>query len=253
MISNFHGPLALAEPLVMAAQRIPFALAKSLSWFPGHMAKAFTQLEARLPKCDVILEVRDARLPWSSRSDQLEAVRTAVPWVVVLNKADLAPRAAIKAWSRHLEEAPNSQGKLPDRVVAMSRDDRGSVRSVRGCMADCELSAHFVGAAAAVCERAMPGARAREGVCDRSRRDPQRWQEFADQCSATSEQCCVSSTSSDGFRLGCSVREPRSLKVFSSGGRGWTARGHSVPTDGEAECVPSHVPDGHPWSAGSQG
>lgn len=46
-------------------------LAQRVDWFPGHMRKAMRQLEDRLKKIDVFIEVRDARIPRTSINDEL--------------------------------------------------------------------------------------------------------------------------------------------------------------------------------------
>ena len=43
-----------------------FRFGGNINWFPGHMHKAAVALKARLEHVDVILEVRDARVPLSS-------------------------------------------------------------------------------------------------------------------------------------------------------------------------------------------
>lgn len=56
---------------------------------------------------DVILEVLDARDPAGSRVPQLESAISGHPGkklVLVLNKADLVPRANLEAWLKHLRQ-----------------------------------------------------------------------------------------------------------------------------------------------------
>ena len=62
----------------------------SINWFPGHMAKASRQVTESLPKCDVVVEVRDARVPFSSANPMLDAILGSKLRFVVFNKADLA-------------------------------------------------------------------------------------------------------------------------------------------------------------------
>lgn len=81
----------------------------SVNWFPGHMARATAALETTLRATDVVVEVRDARVPFSSANPLLEELRVArggssgalLPRVVVFNKADLANdqlRRRLTAW-----------------------------------------------------------------------------------------------------------------------------------------------------------
>lgn len=57
----------------MALFVIPFpALPTAPSWFPGHMNRFTKQLPALLSRTDVVLELRDARLPLTSINHNLE-------------------------------------------------------------------------------------------------------------------------------------------------------------------------------------
>ena len=62
----------------------------NLNWFPGHMATARKQIQAQLQNVDLVLEVRDARLPFSSSNPLLEELCQCKPRLVLFNKADLA-------------------------------------------------------------------------------------------------------------------------------------------------------------------
>lgn len=73
-----------------AASGFTARFAGAINWFPGHMAKATAELGARVRDADVILEVRDARAPFSTANPLLDALAAGRPRVVVYNKADLA-------------------------------------------------------------------------------------------------------------------------------------------------------------------
>lgn len=64
-----------------------------MNWFPGHMAKAMRSLQERVARTDVVIEVRDARIPFSSHNATLDPLLNSKPRIVVLNKADLADPA----------------------------------------------------------------------------------------------------------------------------------------------------------------
>ncbi len=70
----------------------------SVHWYPGHMAKARRQIESNLAKVDVVLEVRDARIPLSSANPIIEDILGNKPRVIILNKADLADPQLSKDW-----------------------------------------------------------------------------------------------------------------------------------------------------------
>jgi len=57
-------------------------------WFPGHMAKGMREMQRRLADCDCVVEVHDARLPFSGRNPKFDMLQPK-PRLLVLNKADL--------------------------------------------------------------------------------------------------------------------------------------------------------------------
>ena len=71
----------------------------AIQWFPGHMHKARKEMAEALPSVDVIIEVLDARLPYSSQNPMLNTLRGDKPGIRVLAKADLADPALTKIWS----------------------------------------------------------------------------------------------------------------------------------------------------------
>lgn len=75
----------------------------TIRWYPGHMGKAQEKMAEAIRKIDVIIEVLDARLPFSSSNHQLEEMRRNKPCIKVLNKHDLADPAATKAWVNYFE------------------------------------------------------------------------------------------------------------------------------------------------------
>ena len=70
----------------------------SLQWFPGHMKKAQRLIEENLKLVDVVVELRDARIPAASANPMLVEIIQGKPRVIALNKSDLADPAATKAW-----------------------------------------------------------------------------------------------------------------------------------------------------------
>lgn len=73
---------------------------QEIQWFPGHMAKAKRQLSELLRYLDLLIEVRDARIPFASHNGDLDSILGKKPFVVVLNKIDLADPETTKEWSR---------------------------------------------------------------------------------------------------------------------------------------------------------
>ncbi|NUY57369.1 ribosome biogenesis GTPase YlqF [Salinivibrio sp. MA351] len=75
-----------------------------IQWFPGHMHKARKEIEEVVPKIDVIIEVLDARIPFSSENPLIRTLRGDKPVIKVLNKRDLADPAMTDIWMAHLEQ-----------------------------------------------------------------------------------------------------------------------------------------------------
>lgn len=76
----------------------------TIRWYPGHMGKALEQIQDLIKKIDVVIEVLDARLPYSSANHKLAEMRRTKPWIKVLNKHDLADPSVTKAWVRDFEQ-----------------------------------------------------------------------------------------------------------------------------------------------------
>ncbi|PVH63395.1 hypothetical protein PAHAL_2G020400 [Panicum hallii] len=62
----------------------------AVNWFPGHMAAASRAIRDRLKLADLVIEVRDARIPLSSANEDLQPVLAAKRRILALNKKDLA-------------------------------------------------------------------------------------------------------------------------------------------------------------------
>ena len=75
-----------------------------IQWYPGHMHKASKQIKENLPNVDVIIEVLDARIPYSSTNPMLATLRGDKPCIKVLNKSDLADPVMTEQWQHCLEQ-----------------------------------------------------------------------------------------------------------------------------------------------------
>lgn len=76
----------------------------TINWYPGHMARAKRRLAEQLSRVDVVVELCDARLPFSSRNPDLDAMTRGKKRLLILNKSDLAEENATKAWQREFRE-----------------------------------------------------------------------------------------------------------------------------------------------------
>ena len=80
----------------------------AIQWFPGHMHKARKEMAKVLPEIDVVLEVLDARIPWSSENPMLAEIGKQKPVLRVLTKSDLADPVMTAQW---LEAHSQAQGQ----------------------------------------------------------------------------------------------------------------------------------------------
>ena len=74
-----------------------------INWFPGHMHKARLQMKETLPRVDLLIEVLDARIPYSSENPMLAELRGDKPCLKVLAKSDLADPEMTDQWQTWLE------------------------------------------------------------------------------------------------------------------------------------------------------
>jgi len=75
-----------------------------IHWYPGHIAKAERQLKEQLKKVDVVLEVRDARVPIASNHPQLAQWIGEKPKLVILNRMDMITEDLQKQWRASAEQ-----------------------------------------------------------------------------------------------------------------------------------------------------
>ncbi|TPX43843.1 hypothetical protein SeMB42_g04560 [Synchytrium endobioticum] len=85
------GTAAVAQTAELAFRKV-FAYSRKLVWFPGHQSKALRELRHTLFNVDVVVEVRDARIPFSSANLRLDEALLGLDRLVVFNKSDLASK-----------------------------------------------------------------------------------------------------------------------------------------------------------------
>ncbi|MGI5309724.1 ribosome biogenesis GTPase YlqF [Rheinheimera sp. WS51] len=76
----------------------------SINWFPGHMHKARKEIAEVMPQVDIIIEMLDARIPFSSENPLVPKLRRDTPCIKVLNKADLADPVLTAQWIEHFDQ-----------------------------------------------------------------------------------------------------------------------------------------------------
>lgn len=71
-----------------------------IQWFPGHMAKTKRMMRECLPEVDIIIELLDARIPYSSKNPEIDLLINGKPKISVLTKSTLANPAITARWVR---------------------------------------------------------------------------------------------------------------------------------------------------------
>lgn len=79
-----------------------------IQWFPGHMAKTRRLIKENLSQVDVVIELLDARIPYSSQNPEIRKITGSKPLITILNKADLADPAMNEVWRRYFTEKNNA-------------------------------------------------------------------------------------------------------------------------------------------------
>ncbi len=69
-----------------------------VQWFPGHMAKTRRIMQSNLKLVDAVVEITDARIPYSSRNPEMDSLVGSKPRIIILNKCDGADDNITSMW-----------------------------------------------------------------------------------------------------------------------------------------------------------
>ena len=83
---------------------MPEYIKQNVQWFPGHMAKTRRLIKESLPLVDGVIELVDARIPYSSRNPELDSLIKNKPRIILLNKCDVANKTATSIWLKYFRE-----------------------------------------------------------------------------------------------------------------------------------------------------
>lgn len=95
----------------------------AINWFPGHMAAATRAIRDRLKLADLVIEVRDSRIPLSSTNEDLQPQLAAKRRVIALNKKDLANPNIMHKWIRYFDSCKQD-------CIPISAHSKGSVQKL---------------------------------------------------------------------------------------------------------------------------
>lgn len=94
-----------------------------IGWFPGHMNKARKEIKQTLTRVDAVMEILDARLPWSSANPMLSEMIGSTPSLKILNKADLADPERTQSWLDYYQ-------KQNQEAVALEKNQATAIRQL---------------------------------------------------------------------------------------------------------------------------
>lgn len=95
----------------------------AFNWFPGHMMKALRDIRSKVAMVDLVLEIRDARVPLVSGSAVLTEAIGGKSRLILLNKANLADQDQNQRWAEYFE-------KHKEHFLFINCLDRSSIKEV---------------------------------------------------------------------------------------------------------------------------
>lgn len=72
-----------------------------IQWFPGHMAKAKREISEKVKMVDLIIELKDARIPYSSTNPMIDEIVKDKPRLILLCKSSIADPLVTKKWMEY--------------------------------------------------------------------------------------------------------------------------------------------------------
>ena len=76
----------------------------NINWYPGHMAKTKREVKEKIDLIDIVFEVLDARIPYSSKNKDIDNMVTGKPRVIIMTKIDLCDIDKTNIWIKYYEE-----------------------------------------------------------------------------------------------------------------------------------------------------
>ncbi len=76
---------------------------KQIQWYPGHMAKTKREIIEKVKLVDVVLEILDARIPFSSQNPVIGTMIGKTPRIILFNKADLSDSTELQKWIEYFD------------------------------------------------------------------------------------------------------------------------------------------------------
>ena len=85
-------------------------------WYPGHMTKAKRMMQEDIKLVDLVIELVDARIPFSSRNPDIDELGKNKARLILLNKADLADDKKTELWIEYFKKMLSYYG-IPEGLM----------------------------------------------------------------------------------------------------------------------------------------
>lgn len=76
----------------------------NIQWYPGHMTKTRRMIVESISLVDIVIELVDARIPYSSKNPDIDELAKNKFRIILMNKSDLADDSATAVWTKYFEE-----------------------------------------------------------------------------------------------------------------------------------------------------
>lgn len=76
----------------------------NIQWYPGHMTKTRRMMQENIGLVDIVIELLDSRIPYSSKNPEIDELAKNKHRIVILNKVDLADDKKTNLWIKYFEE-----------------------------------------------------------------------------------------------------------------------------------------------------
>ena len=90
----------------------------NIQWYPGHMTKAVRMMQEDIKLIDIVIELVDARVPYSSKNPDIDELAKNKFRLILLNKVDLADDKITAQWEQYYQKKGFAVAKINARSGA---------------------------------------------------------------------------------------------------------------------------------------
>ncbi len=95
----------------------------NINWYPGHMAKTKRQLSEVMPYADIVYEIIDARIPYSSKIKEIDNILRNKEKILIMSKKDLCDEVVTNKWISYYE-------KMGYKVLLVNLNDNNDYKKI---------------------------------------------------------------------------------------------------------------------------